>query len=158
MIPAGAWLRCIKVKIRIWQELPVSQYYPKEVRTIGDHLRTVRLNRKLSQLDVAKILFVTEDSVTGWELNRFTPTPKYIKSIVSFLGYIPSEWKEGSLGNRLHYARLIAGLNLEQLAKKIGCDESNLRVIELDKRTPRNETFVKLTEFIQSVLIKQNSD
>ncbi|MCG3165578.1 MAG: hypothetical protein POELPBGB_01346 [Bacteroidia bacterium] len=133
------------------QDLPVSQHYPKEVRTIGDHLRTVRLDRKLSQLDVAKILFVTEDSVTGWELNRFTPTPKYIKGIVSFLGYVPIEWNKGSLGTRLHYARLISGLTLEQLAKHIGCDESNLRVIELDKRTPRNGTLEKLSEFIQSV-------
>jgi DNA-binding XRE family transcriptional regulator len=99
---------------------------------------------------VAKILLTTDDSVTGWEVNRYEPKAKYIARIVLFLGYIPEEWKRGSLGTQLHYARLVSGMNQEQVAKKIGCDESNLRMIELNKRIPREETSEKILHFIQS--------
>ncbi|MCG3165620.1 MAG: hypothetical protein POELPBGB_01388 [Bacteroidia bacterium] len=135
---------------------PKHEAYPKELETIGDHIRAKRMDLGLLQKDVANIFNVCEATLTGWELNRFTPTHKYFKSIVTFLGYVPKEWREGSLGTRLKYARLLSGLTQEQLAKRVGCDESNLRVIELNKRTPRNETLIKVTGFIQdSFLLKK---
>jgi DNA-binding transcriptional regulator YiaG len=67
----------------------VNPAYPRELNTLGYHLRKVRLNRELSQLDVARILRVTTDTVTNWELNRNQPRAKFAKRIISFLGYIP---------------------------------------------------------------------
>ncbi|MCG3165577.1 MAG: hypothetical protein POELPBGB_01345 [Bacteroidia bacterium] len=148
------WLRCIVAKVRFIAGLPQNQYYPEKIVTLGDHIRKTRLERKLSQLEVGKLLSVDEMSVNGWELNRHFPPARHVAKIISFLGYIPTDWKEGSLGKQLRYARLITGLNQEQLAQRIGCDETNLRVIELDKRTPREETLRKLTEFIKDAFVK----
>ena len=65
--------------------------YPAELNTLGDHLRKARLDRGLSQSDVARILKVAADTVTGWELNRFKPSNKHSRAIIEFLGYIPFE-------------------------------------------------------------------
>jgi len=60
-----------------------------ELKTLGDHLRKVRLDRGLSQMDVARMLKVTENTITGWELNRNQPTARLDKAIIAFLEYIP---------------------------------------------------------------------
>ena len=110
-------------------------------------MRKVRLDRGLSQPQVAGLLQVTTDTVTYWEMNRNHPTPKYAKAIIAFLGYLP--FTEGStLGKRLYHARLKAGKTQEEVAKMTGCDESSLRLIELERRKPGNQTMRKIEEFI----------
>ncbi|MCB9284591.1 MAG: helix-turn-helix transcriptional regulator [Lewinellaceae bacterium] len=66
---------------------PVNPAYPAELNTLGDHLRKARLDRGLSQPEVARILQVTSDTVTGWELNRHKPRGKSARVIIEFLGY-----------------------------------------------------------------------
>jgi len=68
---------------------PNRKPYPKELITYGDHLRKKRLDLNLSQPQVAKIINVTTDSITNWELNRSEPQLKYVPKIISFLGYSP---------------------------------------------------------------------
>ncbi|MBK7407208.1 MAG: helix-turn-helix transcriptional regulator [Saprospirales bacterium] len=63
--------------------------YPRDLNTLGDHLRKVRLDRGLSQPEVARILQVTPDTVTGWELNRHKPRGKSARAIIEFLGNNP---------------------------------------------------------------------
>jgi transcriptional regulator with XRE-family HTH domain len=94
---------CLKAK------RPINPAYPAELNTLGDHLRKTRLDRGLSQSAVARILNVTADTVTNWELNRCKPTAKLAKSIIDFLGYFPFEVDNLSLGKQLYYARLITG-------------------------------------------------
>ncbi len=113
---------------------------------MGDHLRKVRLDRGLSQPDVARILKVTTDMVTCWELNRNQPTAKFAKAIIDFIGYFP--FQSTSMGEQLYYARLITGKTQKQVADLIGCDESNLRRIELDQRKPTPKTLQKILEYI----------
>lgn len=112
----------------------------------------MRLDRGLSQADVAKVLHVTPDTVTGWELNRHEPPPKSAALIISFLGYFPFTSDDLSLGKQLHYARLIAGKTQRQAAKEIGCDESTLRLIELDQSKPQPGTQLKIQDFINDTL------
>ena len=69
---------------------PERRPYPKELKTYGDHLRKKRLDLNLSQPNDAKIINVTTDSITNWELNRNTPSLKLIPKIISFLGYTPT--------------------------------------------------------------------
>jgi len=69
---------------------PETKPYPKELITYGDHLRKKRLDLSLHQQQVAKIIHVTTDTITNWELNRTKPDIKYIPSIISFLGYTPT--------------------------------------------------------------------
>jgi transcriptional regulator with XRE-family HTH domain len=122
------------------------------LNTIGDHLRKTRLDRGLSQSDVARVLNVTTDTETNWELNRCKPTAKLAKSIIDFLGYFPFPVDNLSLGKQFYYARLITGKTQKQVAAQIGCDASNLRYIELGKRKPRMRVRAKIQGFINAAL------
>jgi transcriptional regulator with XRE-family HTH domain len=115
--------------------------------SLGDHLRAVRLDRGLMQSEVAKILKVTTNTVTGWELNRYEPQARLAKRIINFLGYLPFMTEDLSIGSKLYHARLISGMTQEQVAKEIGCDESNLRYIELGLRNPGLKTLRKIECF-----------
>ncbi len=129
---------------------PLNMAYPTSLNTLGDHLRRVRIDRGLSQPQVAKLLNVTTDSVTGWELNRYEPQARLAKRIIKFIGYLPFNTEDLSIGRKLYLARLISGQTQEQVAAEIGCDESNLRYIELDKRKTGKQTMSKIQGFIEA--------
>ncbi|MFN0177064.1 MAG: helix-turn-helix domain-containing protein [Saprospiraceae bacterium] len=118
---------------------------------MGDHLRKVRLDSGLSQLDVARLLQVSETMVTAWELNRNQPTAKFAKVIIDFLGYIPFPENE-SLAKQLYMARLVSGKTQQEVSKEIGVDESNLRWIELGVRNPFSKTREKIEGFVEVTL------
>ncbi|MCL4511355.1 MAG: helix-turn-helix domain-containing protein [Bacteroidetes bacterium] len=59
--------------------------YPKDLKTIGDHVRKRRLDLKLTQKEVAAILGVDECTVWNWEKNRTRPLPSLIARISEFL-------------------------------------------------------------------------
>ena len=56
---------------------PRNPKYPKELVTLGDHIRSRRLDLGLEQQDVAKIIGVTTTSINNWELKRSTPEIRY---------------------------------------------------------------------------------
>ncbi len=143
-------------KIQFQVKRAKNPAYPAELNTLGDHLRKTRLDRGLSQPDVARMLRVSEATVTGWELNRNEPTPKFAKAIIAFLGYFPFADDSDSFGKRLYYARLITGKTQEQVADLIGSDESNLRRIELDEREPQGRTRRKIEEYISAAVLANN--
>ena len=145
-------LRCIVVKCSFKAKRPVNPAYPKELNTLGDYLRKERLDRKLSQPDVAKLLNVTPDTITAWELNRNQPTAKLAKKVIDFLGYFPFSFEGASIGEQLYYARLILGKTQKEAAEIIGCDASNLRLIELDKRKPHERINRKIRESLSVIL------
>jgi len=100
------------------------------------------------QAEVAKILKVTTNTVTGWELNWYSPQVRMVKRIIQFLGYFPSIGKPESLGERLRQARQILGHSQEQAARRMRCDESNIRQIELGIRQPRLNISRKIDRYI----------
>ena len=53
--------------------------------TLGEQLRNRRLELGLLQKDVARIIVVTEDSITNWEKNRSKPMKRYHSKILAFL-------------------------------------------------------------------------
>jgi transcriptional regulator with XRE-family HTH domain len=142
----------IVVTISLKAKRPVNPAYPTELKTLGDHLRKMRLDRGLLQRDVASLLLVDTDTVTTWEMNRHQPTAKFAKSIISFLGYIPFTFAGQSIGRQLHCARLIGGHTQKQVAELIGCDASSLRSIELDQRSLLKRTYEKIQDYIGSSL------
>ena len=90
--------------------------------------------------------------VTCWELNRNQPTAKFAKAIIAFLDYLPFLGSDHSLGRQLYFARLVTGKTQKQVADLIGCDESNLRLIERDERKPQPKTRQKIHNFINGAL------
>lgn len=69
--------------------MPVS--YPESPVSIGDHIRKKRMELRLLQKDLAKILEVTEDSITNWKKNRSVPQIHFFPNIIQFLGHLPFE-------------------------------------------------------------------
>lgn len=109
---------------------PKNPAYPVELKTLGDHLRKVRLDRGLSQPEVARILDVHSDTISHWEWNEHEPTVQYASRIIALLGYFPFSFETAPLEKQLYYARLITGKLQIEVAKEIGCDHTGLCRIE----------------------------
>jgi DNA-binding transcriptional regulator YiaG len=60
-------------KIALKVKKPSNKPYPKELNTIGDQIKKKRLDLNLRQVDLAKLLGVTEDTIRNWEKNRSIP-------------------------------------------------------------------------------------
>jgi len=71
--------------------MPPSPMYPKQLKTLGDHIRAKRLDLGLLQKDVAGIIGVTTDTITNWEIGRNQPMRWHYLKIKTFLGYSPFE-------------------------------------------------------------------
>jgi transcriptional regulator with XRE-family HTH domain len=99
--------------------------YPKELRSIGDHIRSRRLDLGLIQTEVAKRLGVTAFTVTNWERNHTIPATRLVPRLVEFLGYVPFESGE-TLPQRIRAYRFFHGLSQTQLAELIKVDPSTV--------------------------------
>jgi DNA-binding XRE family transcriptional regulator len=58
--------------------------YPKQINSLGDHIRARRLDLKLLQKQVADQIGVHEQTITGWERNATSPEIHYIPAILNF--------------------------------------------------------------------------
>ncbi len=124
--------------------------YPDKLSTLGDHLRKIRLDRGLTQLDVARILNVTSDTIYKWESNLFPPLPKHSNNIMIFLGYVPFEESYQKFHELIRAARIQKGDNLKEAALKIGCDPTALSRIEKNLVNPHANTRSKIEKYIHS--------
>jgi DNA-binding XRE family transcriptional regulator len=100
-------------------------HYPKELNTIGDHLRKHRLDKKLYQKDVAKTIGVDKTSIYNWEMNRLQPTFWHYPKIIEFLGYLPFEMPS-TTGQKIALYRKCKGISHNQFAHQLGIDPSTL--------------------------------
>ena len=106
-------------------ENPRSDAYPKELRTLGDHLRKRRLDLALFQKDVAARLGADQDSVWDWEKNRSSPALRFIPRIIEFLGYVPDDTRPEGLGQRIVAFRRL--LSAEEHEDAVAALRSHLR-------------------------------
>lgn len=126
---------------------PLPPAYPKELKTLGDHLRKNRLDQKLLQREVGRQLGVDESTIYNWEINRISPSLSHIPKIIKFIGYIP--W-ETSAGN-IKMNRQLLGISQEFLAKQIGVDSGTLSRWEVGKGAPSKEQLERLNKFLASL-------
>lgn len=75
------------VSIRLVAKLPPPPGYPKELKTLGNHLRKKRLDLGLSQKETAVRLGVSVNTLHNWENSRTSPQPRFVSRIHDFLGY-----------------------------------------------------------------------
>lgn len=108
-------------------------------------MRTVRLDRKLTQSKIAKIIGVTTNTITYSELNRNKPTVKYASKIIKLIGYFPFEWKDKPLPIQMKYARMMSG----HTVKEINCECSSLMRVERGTSMPSAKTKEKIEIYIQ---------
>jgi transcriptional regulator with XRE-family HTH domain len=127
---------------------PLPAAYPKELQTLGDHLRKRRLDLALTQKDVAKRLGADEGSVWNWEKNRSSPALRFVPRIIEFLGYAPDDTKPETLGQRIVAFRRLRGLTQKELAQRLGVDPSTLAGWEQGEHWPTRRLLPRLNEVI----------
>ena len=131
-------------QIQLKAQKPNRKPYPKELNTYDEHLRKKRLDLNLSQPQVAKIINVTTDSITNWELNRNNPELKYIPQIISFLEYTPTIEK-----NEIKRYRIEKGITQKELAIILKIDPTTLSRIEKGIGKITKKVKIKINERIK---------
>lgn len=137
-------------QVRLSARTPEKSAYPKELKTLGDHLRKRRLDLGLLQREVAQLLGVDVDSVCQWEVGHRQPKVCFVPRIIDFLGYVPGE-PATSFPEALRLARRSAGLSQEQLAYRTYVDESSIAKWERGDTIPFLETVQRLSPFFKKI-------
>lgn len=107
-------------------------------------MRKKRLDLNLSQPQVAKIINVTTDTITNWELNRAEPTIFQIPKIISFLKYTPI-LNENPIKNY----RIQRGISQKEMSKKLEIDPTTLARIEKGITRITNKVQLKLRDLLE---------
>jgi transcriptional regulator with XRE-family HTH domain len=128
---------------------PKPSCYPKEINTLGDHIRARRLDLKLLQKEVAEQIGVHELTITNWEGNATVPEVRYMPAIIQFLGYNPLP-EASSLPRRLSTARMALGLSQRKMAAKLGVDPATLMGWEAGRHQPTGKSSDLIGRVLQS--------
>jgi DNA-binding transcriptional regulator YiaG len=118
---------------------PKSDHYPREISTLGDHIRKHRLDLNLMQWQVAEQIGVGEATITNWERNATTPPIRYIPAIIQFLGYDPLPPAD-SFSERVATARRTLGLSQRKMAEKLSVDAATVKGWESGMHKPTNKS------------------
>ena len=93
-----------------------------EPKTLGEHIKHLRVMRVLSQKAVAKLLRVSPDTILNWEKGHTEPPIEAVPAAVRFLGYDPFP-EPRSLPARLLAKRREMGWSIREAAQQLGVDE-----------------------------------
>ncbi len=121
--------------------------YPESPKKIGEHIRKRRMDLKLFQRDVARIIGVTECTINNWENAEIKPETKYIPRIIDFLGYTPCKCPGDILG-RLAYFKRIKGLTFRGLGELMGRDHEQLANWLSFQKKPCRRNLESINQFL----------
>ena len=133
-------------ELRAARRKPVE--YPKQINSLGDHIRARRLDLKLLQKQVANQIGVHEQTITGWERNATVPEVRYIPAIIRFIGYDPQPPAD-SIPQRLAAARTTLGLSQRKMAAKLGVDPATLMGWEAGHHHPTGKSLNLIARVVQ---------
>ena len=142
--------------IRLTGRKPLHTAYPKQLHTLGDHLRKRRLDLGLLQKEIAKEIGVNKSTITNWELNHNFPELRYIPAIIEFLGYWPYDTPGDNLGQQILAKRTMLGLSQKKLAYHLGVDPSTLGRWEHIGGQPSLEHRKRLIAFLSGQVLDEN--
>ena len=114
---------------------PKPSHYPKKLNTLGDHIRSRRLNLDLLQSDVAGKIGVDTTTICNWESNASTPAIRNLPAIIQFLGYNPLPPAQ-TFVERLTSARRVLGVSQRNLALSLGVDPGTWQSWEAGQHKP----------------------
>jgi DNA-binding XRE family transcriptional regulator len=104
-----------------------SKRYPRELKSLGDHLRKKRLDLGLTQIALGRQLGVGLSAIKSWEKNEEGPSPQHVAKIIAFLGYLPFNGNaDRSLKDKFRLLQQIYGMSLDALAKSLGVGRASL--------------------------------
>ena len=118
---------------------PKSDCYPKELNTLGDHIRARRIDLGLFQSEVAAQIGVHPLTITNWEGNATQPPVQYIPTIIRFLGYDPLPPADG-FPELLARARRTLGLSQRKMADTLGVDPATVEDWEAGRHRPTGKS------------------
>ena len=127
--------------------------YPRELTTIGDHIRKHRLDLGLEQQDVAELVGAGRETVSSWENRHTEPTPERLPAVVRFLGYPPVP-PDCSWGRRMALMRRAAGLSHVALARVMGMAPYTVLAWEHQPDGRRKARQARLEAYLQSELAR----
>ena len=118
-----------KSTLELRTEKPKHSKYPKEIKTVGDELRAVRLDRGLTQHEVAEMIGVNRNFIYEFELGKRINTIYALHKVYSFIGYLPKTLMidENTLHGKLFAHRIRNGYTYQRVAQMIGLDKSTVR-------------------------------
>jgi DNA-binding transcriptional regulator YiaG len=133
---------------------PKPNDYPKEINTLGDHIRKRRLDLGLRQTDVGRFIGVSKLMACHWETHCYQPSVRQIPKIIEFLGYMPYKTPR-SFGQWLKQCRQSVGLTLKQLARALSIDESTITGWERGEHQPISSSLNIIKSFFGSILTRR---
>lgn len=129
-------------------ERPRPDGYPTQLRSVGDHIRKIRMDRGLHQREAAELIGTAEGSIWHWESGRvLEPDVRKMPAIIDFLGYMPFDDKQ-SFSDQLRAYRAIHGLTQKEAAHEVGIDPTTWRDWENGRTMPRNTRTKKVARRI----------
>jgi len=102
-----------------------NRKYPKEAKTLGEHLSRRRLDLGLRQRDVASQIGVTKGTIMLWEKNLVEPHLSQLPKVTQFIGP-GAEPPAQTLGEKLRAIRRRHGLSLDLMARYLNVDPGSL--------------------------------
>jgi len=137
-----------KAKFRSEKKKPKG--YPKKPKSLGEQIRKKRMDQKMPQKELGKIIGVSECTIFNWENNRSQPTIKYLPKIYKFLDYQPLEnINQQDLLTKLNTIRKRLGLSLEKVTNLIGFDPSTLNNWRTKKQKPSPKLLKRIEEWLK---------
>lgn len=97
----------------------LTEGYPEQPVTVGDHIRKKRLDADLTHRELVRRMGIASMTLTGWELYGREPWPRHWPKIISFLGYEPFA-EPKTTAERLVATRRRLGISRKALAKRLG--------------------------------------
>jgi transcriptional regulator with XRE-family HTH domain len=134
-------------KVALRAQKPILPAYPKELKSLGDHLKKRRIDLKLLQKDVAQMFGTTTCTIRNWEKDRSNPSLAFIPKIIQFLGYTPYDTSNLDFGKKIAAKRRFLGLSQKDLARLIRIDPSTVRHWEKGRHWPQKTSLEKLAAF-----------
>lgn len=128
--------------------LPDKRPFPKELQTVGNHIKQARLSRNMLIKDVIELLQIDRETLRGWELNLFEPHVSHYPLIISFLGYNPCTFETDSLAGKIKAYRYSNGLTQKQFGKLLCTDTSIVWQWESNGRVPLPKTQQQIMKLI----------
>jgi transcriptional regulator with XRE-family HTH domain len=106
------------------------------------------MNLGLLQREVANIIGVTESSIWNWE-HGTEPELQYNPKIIEFLGYVPFECPNDTIGQLAWYRR-VQGLTVVALGTRMKIHPDQLYEWLSATRKPFNKSLQKIERFLKS--------
>ncbi|MEW6409673.1 MAG: helix-turn-helix transcriptional regulator [Nitrospirota bacterium] len=120
--------------------------YPSIPISIGEHIRKRRIDLGLLQIEVARVIGVTESTVWNWE-HGTEPELRYMPKVIEFLGYVPFECSEDPVG-QLRYFKLVNGLSYERLGDLMSRDPEQLTDWLSGRHRPNSNNLKAVESFL----------